>query len=313
MSDISTKQSSNDAATCKLSAMRAGYITDEFLHIFSNTHVKKMPIINRGTYARSECISLWTQKFMDLTAAIPAQILIIGCGIDSLALNIKKKSTNPFLQIYEVDFPDVIEYKVQCMKKDDDFLRTIWPHTEVIGETYGSIHLIGGDLRNVETLITSLVRSGCKPDHPTLIISECVLIYLRKDISLSLCFSLASFFQEAMWLTYDMISPDDRFGQVMQQNIATAGYVVPGFFDFPTLESQEQRFYDTAWDSAHSVTMMKAYYGFISAQEQKRVSKVEMFDEVEEWHMLMSHYSLTLALKGSICRCVVDEYTEVIS
>jgi tRNA wybutosine-synthesizing protein 4 len=101
-------------------------------------------------------------------------------------------------------------------------------------------------------------------------------------------------------MSYDMISPHDRFGKIMQQNITYAGYTVPGFYDFPTLESHQEKFISTQWARTKSITMLKAYRDLISMEEQKRVSKLEIFDEIEEWEMLMNHYCLTIASKGDV-------------
>ena len=38
----------------------------------------------------------------------------------------------------------------------------------------------------------------------------------------------------------------------------------------------------------------------ISKEEKARISRLERFDEFEEWRMLMSHYSMTIAAKGDL-------------
>ena len=52
--------------------------------------------------------------------------------------------------------------------------------------------------------------------------------------------------------------------------------------------------------------MLVAYKQLISLEERNRVNKLEMFDEIEEWELLMSHYSITVAVKGETLGNVVD-------
>ena len=308
MSEGSTRLSSQDAATCKLSAIRAGYLEDDYLSIFHHSTLKKMPIMNRGTYARVKCISLLVDQFLSQTTEFPKQVIILGCGIDSLGLNLMKQYSD--IRIFEVDFEDTIEYKLRCMFKEADMLRSHWPSYSLSGSQYGPLTMIGGDLRHPQQIMSSLLQYSCDSSLPTLIISECVLVYLQKDHCFDLLQTLAHHFHDAAFISYDMLNPNDRFGYIMQQNIAYAGYNVPGFHDFPSLESQELKFVSTNWSSVKAITMLQAYDTLISKEEQKRVSRLEIFDEIEEWQMLMCHYSLTLAVRGSTLSALMQYFCE---
>ena len=45
--------------------------------------------------------------------------------------------------------------------------------------------------------------------------------------------------------------------------------------------------------------MLSVYDDYISIEEKHRIARLEIFDEIEEWQMLMSHYTLTVAVKGN--------------
>ena len=301
MADELTMETAFDAAGCKLSATKAGYIVDEYISLFQNANntsiPKKMPIINRGTYARNECISVLIQQFITQTNNAPAQIVILGAGMDSLSLNLMKEYPN--LNIFELDFPSMVERKMSCIEKNLSSLTSHFPTYSLSPESFGGrLFFLGCDLRNSKAVIEGLARQGCSGSPPTLLLSECVLVYLPKEASDSLVTALRTYFTNALWLTYDMISPHDRFGEVMMQNITRAGYQIPGFKDYPSLSSQEERFLSHGWSSAKAITMRTAFYSLVSLTEQKRIAALEIFDEVEEWHLLMEHYSLTLASTG---------------
>jgi hypothetical protein len=133
------------------------------------------------------------------------------------------------------------------------------------------------------------------------------MVYIAKSFVEELCSSFASMLSEACWVTYDMINPTDIFGRTMLRNLTNAGFNVPGFTDFPTLDRQIERFTQNGWTAARSRTMLQAFNGMIDAAEKRRIAGLEIFDELEEWNLLMSHYSLTVGLLGSQLAELLDE------
>ena len=64
-------------------------------------------------------------------------------------------------------------------------------------------------------------------------------------------------------------------------------------------DHQAARFLDHGWEEAEAVSMLAAYDSVIPQELKVRVARLELFDEIEEWSLLMSHYCLTTAVKGS--------------
>jgi hypothetical protein len=52
--------------------------------------------------------------------------------------------------------------------------------------------------------------------------------------------------------------------------------------------------------------MMQAHDHIVPASEKARINRLEMLDEVEEWVLLMSHYCLTVGVKGEMLKAVVE-------
>ena len=162
-----------------------------------------------------------------------------------------------------------------------------------------SLSLIAADLKDMDLLLERMEKSLFDFSLPTLIVSECVLVYMEKSAVAALSEGLATKFNQAngscLWLSYDMINPSDSFGRMMCRNLAERGIRVPGITDFPTLAHQKARFSDSGWDmETESIDMLTAFATLISGQERARVQRLEIFDEVEEWEMIMQHYCLTL-------------------
>ena len=84
----------------------------------------------------------------------------------------------------------------------------------------------------------------------------------------------------------------------MLKNLTNADYNVPGFVENPTKASHEELFTSSGWTHASCLTMLEAYRELISPDAKARIARLEIFDEVEEWEMLMSHYCLTTATKS---------------
>jgi tRNA wybutosine-synthesizing protein 4 len=62
----------DDALLSKLSCVEAGYIKDDFVHCFLKRGIKRAPIINRGTYMRTESIDSYCKSF--------SQVVSFGSG-----------------------------------------------------------------------------------------------------------------------------------------------------------------------------------------------------------------------------------------
>ena len=64
------------------------------------------------------------------------------------------------------------------------------------------------------------------PDLPTLIITECLLIYMRSEDTQGILNWALDFFgqtSETAFVNYEMINPDDQFGRMMVENLENRG------------------------------------------------------------------------------------------
>lgn len=261
-----------------------------------------------------------TRKFLSLTQGQQRQILVVGGGYDTTCLKLVDDAI-PDLSCYEVDFPALIDRKAFLFMSQKRILETLFGEEGVpsMGTTtaqaamslktdYGynmgaKLKLLSADLKDTDTLLKAMDSSDFDFSKPTLLISECVIVYMDQSSVESLCSALAERFKKeadpkAVWVSYDMFNPNDNFGKVMRRNLRDGGITVPGFTDYPTLESQGERFTGQGWQASHSVTMAAAFRDMISAKERQRIGRLEIFDELEEWDMIMSHYCLTLTTIG---------------
>lgn len=324
------------ALMAKTSMIHKKYITNDpftslmYGRVVSKQFVYKQPIINRGTYTRYQCIEIIANKLLTMNYrdydSNNFQILQLGIGFDTSGIKMINQFKLNAPRIFEVDLPSVISSKLAIILSTPELMDALAPSPVVPREPIqgvpnepsslplksdeyrvngfdncakiGKLSLIGCDLKNSDDIIKALCAMGFEMDKPTLVITECVLVYLHDIDTVHLIQKLSSHLKYGVWLSYDMLNPNDSFGKVMYRNITHAGFQLPGFISFPTLESQRDRFTANGFDIANSCSMLQAYNNIISKEEKQRVSRLELLDEIEEWELLMNHYSLSIAVKG---------------
>lgn len=312
-SDERTKWTAGDSFICKYHAILKKYYEDAYAEPMYRQLTRKIsalnmgrrtPLMNRGYYIRVLGFRMALEKFLLSTAGQPCQLVYMGAGFDSSPMS-SFEVAGPETTVFEIDFPDIMNAKLEMYQGDRKLShffeqQSPLPSAELPVEVrrIGRFSLIGADLRDSTKLVSILRIAGFNPELPTLFFSECVLVYIEKQFVDELSSSMATLVNnEAMWVTYDMINPHDRYGQVMVHNLAAAGFHIPGIKDFPTLEAERNKFLNNGWCFAQSCTMRHFYDTVVTEEEKKRMKDLEIVDEVEEWNLIMEHYSLTIASK----------------
>lgn len=266
---------------------------------------KRSVMMHRGYYARVKSQQKVIAELLEAgSTGSQLQILLLGSGCDTLGLETLRSYGNR-ARIFEVDFPDMIERKKSIFQSNIEKLPesssgscTDLPSGN--GCAFGAnLTLLGCDLRDPTAVVTLFQESTFDPTVPTLVITECVLVYLtgpQSDALVEAVSNLVPATTPLMWMTYDMINPQDVYGQMMVKNLRSAGYSLPGFIDYPSREAQVQRF--QSWTQCYSQHMLKVFRFFLPEEDKDRMLRLEALDEVDEWNLLMSHYAFTLAIRA---------------
>jgi O-methyltransferase involved in polyketide biosynthesis len=155
--------------------------------------------------------------------------------------------------------------------------------------------LISGDLTDFKNIIDNLVKRGLDTFKPTLFLSECVLIYINPSIGDEIISLASNVFQKSYFITYEQVNPDDAFGKTMISNLASRGVSLESLSKYPSLESQQKRYNDLGFKDVQVMDLFTYWTSQVSDQEKIRISKLEIFDEVEEWKLLTTHYCFVFA------------------
>eukprot|EP01121_Diplochlamys_sp_Union-15-3_P001050 TRINITY_DN10911_c0_g1_i1.p1 TRINITY_DN10911_c0_g1~~TRINITY_DN10911_c0_g1_i1.p1 ORF type:complete len:338 (-),score=47.05 TRINITY_DN10911_c0_g1_i1:27-1013(-) len=293
-SEANLPLTNDDAANAKYNCVTLGYFEDEFLQYFVRDVQKRQPIINRGYYAR---VSVYRRLIKAFIEKGGTQIINLGAGFDTSFFTLCSKT--PTVTYYEVDFPEVVRTKSYIICNQSKLLNLLVnpkPRTTSGDLSSDNYHLFAADLRDLKTFEQKIKSCGIDCSKPTLILSECVLVYLTVEASGNLIRWASATFLDCLLILYEPIKPNDNFGKMMIQNMQSRGCPLLSVTAFPTLESQKNRFLSLGWQNVYAVDMNYVYNNLLDTAENERVEKLEIFDELEEWFLIHSHYCLALAV-----------------
>lgn len=270
----------------------------------------KFPLINQGTYFRTEAIDRLVSEFARENGK--CQIVSLGGGSDTRCFRVLE--SNPDVSYSELDFPESVKIKKLAICQNSKLQQILKCELELpivnSREELARLdpdlhtpnyHLLGLDLR-------SLYTSGREKlnfldwNQPTLVISECVLCYLTPEENQNVLLFWKQWGRVSL-VIYEPMSLNDAFGETMAMNLLNRGIDLQTFTKYPNLASRQQLFQQLGFVAKLTDMALLGGYGdvelsWVAPKERLRVSRLEMIDEVEEIRMLLQHYCLVYAEHG---------------
>ena len=256
-------ETNNDAVQCRMSASSLGYFKDDYINIFTKP-TKKQPLINRGTYTRTVSIDNLLRKLVQTENY--SQIVSLGSGFDTRYFRLELG-----VEYFEVDFSQIVESKKKKLASGE----------------FKDLTLVSCDLRE-DSLISCLEQFSFDKTKPTVFLAECVLAYMSADTGNHLLSQLSTI-PNSHLIYFDIIQLNDRFGQQMIKNLKSRGLELDTMYS--DLGSTLNRFKNCGW-TIQFHRFMNEMFNEIDEEERLRISRIEIFDEFEEWELVSKHYIL---------------------
>ncbi|KAI3332205.1 leucine carboxyl methyltransferase [Xylariaceae sp. AK1471] len=309
--DVIIQGTDTDAAVSRMSAVDLGYLEDQYARFFVQQPavgdaVRRLPIINRGTYTRTTALDRLIRAFLSATEGQERQIVSLGAGTDTRVFRLFAEGKQSKVIYHEVDFPAVTNTKFHLVKSTAA-LRAVIQRANFMDQTQtwrdeklpdGSQYWCHGlDLRGLSKAdVTPL--AGLRTDIPTLLISECCLCYLEVAEASRVVKYFTDQIPSLSIVIYEPIRPNDPFGKQMVSNLAARHIRMPTLEGYTDTSKQKARLQDGGFEYVHSLTIERIWEDWIAPEEKERVDSLEGLDEVEEWNLLAGHYSISWGWRG---------------
>ncbi|KAL1746640.1 S-adenosyl-L-methionine-dependent methyltransferase [Schizophyllum fasciatum] len=303
--DAAIRSTDNDAALARLSAVQKQYLVDPYIRFFvPRAHLQppRPPLINVGTYLRSVAIDSLVDSFMANTDQ-QVQIVSLGAGSDTRFWRIAAGEQMDRLASYvEVDLPENTTKKAMAIKKSRE-LSALMGEAKLINGGMGfhsaKYHLLPADLRHPPAEAFAAVTPDIlSPLLPTLLIFECVLVYMTPAASAAVIQWFVDRTSAPLGgIVYEMFGLEDSFGTVMVNNLRVRNVSLPGAEPYPTVATLPTRFTQHGFQHSHALTLKDIRQQYVHEQELYRISQLEMLDEVEELELVLAHYAITWGVR----------------
>ncbi|KAF1984330.1 LCM-domain-containing protein [Aulographum hederae CBS 113979] len=296
--DKVVQQTDGDASMSRMSAVDLGYLEDPFAR----------PFIQVGTYVRSSAIDLLIGKFLATDANKPKQIISLGAGSDTRFFRLVSQSPSLPIVYHELDFPINTAQKVAAIRRTPRLLSTIQsslsqPEDLKISSSGDSLTSPTYNIHPLDLRVLAGDQSAPKLPElpnlsssiPTLLLSECCLIYLSPthadNILQTLTQRIIAPSTPVSLILYEPIRPHDSFGKVMIANLAARGIHLQTLQKYSSLFRQKTRLKNAGFVGGQGAADIDfCWERWIPDDEKERVAGLEMLDEVEEWRLLAQHY-----------------------
>lgn len=278
------------------------------------------------------------------TTTTEAQVLVLGAGKDTsffrllsssseergyASSNSKKRSNaRRVVRWFEVDHDAVFREKAATIQQSPTVFSgtTVRKKTESVYELTTteatttaqaasnkvSCHWIAHDLKEDPAVLLReklMAGSGFDPRCPTLVVVECVQMYLPVAAVDALWRTLATTCTDCHVCSYEPIldgtstsnnnnNNPSAFGRMMQGNLTQAGVVEPDscLVKRRTLPAYLASLVNGGnFRRAVGCDMHTAYETLLTGAQRQRANRCEFLDELEEWVLIMRHYGLVVA------------------
>lgn len=226
----------------------------------------------------------------------PKQIYSLGAGSDTRYFRLRRRYQDLDVVYHEIDFEANTRTKISRLQTTSTAIENLsGVRITDMNISQGNLesshyHIHAQDLRAVDLTLE---------DIPTLVISECCLIYLSPEDADAVLDKFTKPFTTVAVVIYEPINPNDAFGRTMVRNLTARGIHLQTLEKYANLEEQRQRLSQRGFEGK-AASIDSIWKHWIQEDEKERIDRLEWMDEVEEFVLLARHYCIAWGWKGFV-------------
>ncbi|UZP40840.1 hypothetical protein NXS19_008656 [Fusarium pseudograminearum] len=165
--DSTIQGTDTDASVSRLSAVDLGYLDDPYAQYFVQSSAgpaaRRLPIINRGTYARTISLDNLIESFLSAdqstgSDSTPKQIVSLGAGTDTRPFRLFASKARPGLVYHELDFEVVTSKKLRTVQAVPALRNILTNVTQLTEHSWSSKPLGVNTIAMAKTCVTFLYQ-----------------------------------------------------------------------------------------------------------------------------------------------------------
>ena len=278
----------------------------EFLRPFVSKFKRRAPLINRGYWLRMRAVEDAVRRFLQEPSELPKMVVNLGCGYDALPFRTMWQLPELCRNVLfvDVDYPQLIERKVQMMRAHDVFKAYLADEAapvslpeSITAEIFfrnKNYFAIGCDLHDVHKLHNTLSMTMELMDCQSLFVAEVSITYMNTTDADTIIGWVGDF-ENARFCLLEQYLPDGAehpFAQRMLDDFNKGGTPLISIMKYSSLVDQKERFLRRGFSAARVRNLWALWQdsSFLTEHERTLLDKVEPFDEWEELALFAGHY-----------------------
>lgn len=272
----------------------------EYFKYFVRKSPKRSPCINRGYWLRLHAIRSRLDSVVEGTDD-DIVVVNLGCGFDPLPFQILDQH-NPSSEKYrgrvrfvDVDYSDLISEKVRIIRETAELAKILGPSSlKQEGVAYGTDSYIAVSCNlNYPKSFRDLLNTF-RLNDPKIVkvfVAEVSLAYMSSghaDDIIAACGEMPN----SHFLLLEQVTPagpSEPFAKQMLKHFKKNNSPLLSVQKYFTTEVQKDRFIRLGFPRVNAGNMFKLWQT-VNPAERMKVQSVELFDEMEEFHLFCHHY-----------------------
>ncbi|QLQ80683.1 hypothetical protein HG537_0E00360 [Torulaspora globosa] len=272
----------------------------EYFKYFVKKTPKRSPCINRGYWLRLHAIRSRLDSIVEGTDD-GIVVVNLGCGFDPLPFQILDRNNAASekyrgrVRFVDVDYSDLISEKVRIIRETADLAEILGPSSlkqECVAYGTDSYMAVSCNLNYPKSFRDVLNTFGLNDRKIIKVfIAEVSLAYMSPDHAddiIAACGEMPN----SHFLLLEQLTPagpSEPFAKQMLKHFKKNNSPLLSVQKYFTTETQKDRFIRLGFPQINAGDMFKLWQS-VNPEERLKVQSVELFDEMEEFHLFCHHY-----------------------